>query len=232
MVLALRQGGDAATADRALADLCRIYWRPLYAYARRRGNSAHDAEDLTQGFLAKVLKRNLLAQANRQLGRLRTFLQCSFDNHIHSVHRDKNAEHRGGKLTIVSLDELQELERDLSIPDERQRTPEQWFEQQCALALVDAAMRQLAEEQALVNQHEEFELLRHEMDPRSSPNSQGQVALARQLGLSHDQLRQKLVRLRLRFRVVIRNLVRDTLHEPTEEQVTAELQALRAALTQ
>jgi RNA polymerase sigma-70 factor (ECF subfamily) len=230
MVLALRQGGSEAAADEALSDLCRIYWRPLYVYARRQGNTPHDAEDLTQGFMELALKRSLLAQADQNVGKLRTFLLASFDNHIHTVHRDKNAHQRGGRLEIVSLDELQEAEREALIPDEKQRTPEQLFEQQCALALVDASMNLLAEEQVMTGQGEEFSVLRHEMDPRSSPDERGQEALAVQLGLSHDQLRQKLSRLRARFRVLVRKLVRETLHQPTEEQVDAELNALRAAL--
>lgn len=230
MVLALRKGGNEAVADRALADLCRIYWRPLYVHARRLGNSPEDAEDLTQGFMALALKRNLLAQADQELGRLRTFLLVSFSNHIHTVHRDRHARQRGGGLAIVSLDELQEAERELALPDEHQRTPEQEWEQQCALALVDAAMSALAKEQSSAGQAEVFQLLSQEMDPRSSPDERGQIALAAELNLSHDQLRQKLTRLRSRFRALIRDLVRETLHEPTESQVDDELRALREAL--
>lgn len=230
MVLALRKGGSEAAADRALADLCRIYWRPLYVHARRLGNSPEDAEDLTQGFMALALKRNLLTQADQQMGKLRTFLLAGFTNHIHNVHRDRQTRQRGGRLDIVSLDQLQEAEQGLALPDECQRTPEQEWEQQCALALVDAAMNALAQEQSSAGQKEEFELLRHEMDPRSTPDERGQAALAAQLKMSHDQLRQKLTRLRYRFRALIRDLVRETLHQPTESQVDDELRALREAL--
>lgn len=230
MVLALRKGGNEAVADRALADLCRIYWRPLYFHARRLGNSPEDAEDLTQGFMALALKRNLLTQADQQLGRLRTFLLASFNNHIHNVHRDRHTRQRGGGLAIVSLDELQEAEREFALPDEPQRTPEQEWEQQCALALVDAAMSALAKEQSSAGLEAEFQLLRHEMDPRGAPDERGQAVLAAQLNLSHDQLRQRLTRLRTRFRALIRDLVRETLHEPTESQVDDELRALREAL--
>src|SRR6266498_1755679 len=39
-----------ARAHTAMAELCRIYWRPIYAYLRRSGHPRHDAEDLTQSF--------------------------------------------------------------------------------------------------------------------------------------------------------------------------------------
>lgn len=231
MVLALRnKGSNEAAAHRALADLCRIYWRPLYVHARRLGNSPEDAEDLTQSFMALALKRNLLAQADQELGKMRTFLLTSFCNHIHNVHRDSHTQRRGGRFEFISLDELQKAEQDLTLPDKRQRTPEQEWEQECALALVDEAMKALTQEQFQAGHQAEFELLRHEMDPRSIPDEGGLTAIAAQLHLSHDQVRQKLTRLRARFRHLVRALVRETLHQPTESQVDEELRALREAL--
>ena len=47
-------------ADVALAELCRTYWYPLYAYVRRQGNSPQDAEDLTQEFFARFLESHAL----------------------------------------------------------------------------------------------------------------------------------------------------------------------------
>jgi hypothetical protein len=38
----------------ALANLYQTYWYPLYAFARRRGHSPPDAQDLTQGFFLHV----------------------------------------------------------------------------------------------------------------------------------------------------------------------------------
>ena len=51
-------------AAEALEDFCRIYWYPLYAYARRTGHSVEDAEDLTQGFFNHLLQSRLLWSAN------------------------------------------------------------------------------------------------------------------------------------------------------------------------
>ncbi len=47
----------------ALEALFAAYWRPLYAFARRRGASVEDAKDSVQGFLARVLEKDWLAAA-------------------------------------------------------------------------------------------------------------------------------------------------------------------------
>jgi len=81
VVLAAR---DTASphADAALAELCRTYWYPLYAFVRRRGNSPHDAQDLTQGFFARLLKKNFVAQADRERGRFRTYLLAALGHFL------------------------------------------------------------------------------------------------------------------------------------------------------
>src|SRR5258708_11360988 len=66
-----RQSSESAAA---LETLCRAYWYPLYAFVRRCGHSAHDAQDLTQEFFCRLLGKNWLDSADREKGRLRTFL--------------------------------------------------------------------------------------------------------------------------------------------------------------
>src|SRR5688572_12309984 len=73
MVLSAQDKGSPASA-RALESLCKAYWYPLYAYARRQGHSAHDAQDLTQAFFAQLLAKNYLASVAREKGRFRAFL--------------------------------------------------------------------------------------------------------------------------------------------------------------
>src|ERR1043166_7189486 len=74
IVLHAGRGAGASSARDALARLCRIYWFPLYAHVRRRGFSAHDAEDLTQAFFARLLARQSIAQADPARGRFRAFI--------------------------------------------------------------------------------------------------------------------------------------------------------------
>ncbi|MFO1483171.1 MAG: sigma factor [Verrucomicrobiaceae bacterium] len=75
-----------ADARQALAALCDSYWYPVYAYIRRSGHNAHDAEDLTQGFFARLLEKGTLAHADPAKGRLRTFLLTCVQNFLRNEH--------------------------------------------------------------------------------------------------------------------------------------------------
>ena len=66
----------------ALTELCRLYWYPLYMFARRRGHSPDDAQDLTQGFFLHLLQHRALAGVDRLKGKFRSFLLASFQNHL------------------------------------------------------------------------------------------------------------------------------------------------------
>ena len=96
---------DQSQAGRAaLAALCQIYWYPLYAFARRRGHSPHDSQDLTQGFFLHILEHRALSGVDRLKGKFRSFLLACFQNYLsvemHRAHRLK----RGGQFQFVSLD--------------------------------------------------------------------------------------------------------------------------------
>ena len=98
VVVQVRAGADEQMVRKALAKLCVRYWYPLYAFARRRGYSPHDAEDLTQEFFAYALKTNLFAAAEQELGKLRTFLVVAFDRFLsHSRMRDTALKRGGGQ---------------------------------------------------------------------------------------------------------------------------------------
>ncbi|HEX5444006.1 MAG TPA: sigma factor, partial [Pirellulales bacterium] len=73
--LVLAAGGQATARSRqALATLCEGYWQPLYAYVRRRGFAADEAQDLTQDFFAALLEKDAVQRADPQRGRFRSFL--------------------------------------------------------------------------------------------------------------------------------------------------------------
>src|SRR5437016_13873496 len=73
---------DAPRAAEALQRLCQAYWYPLYAYVRRRGYSPHDAQDLTQGFFARLLQRDAMAKVDRAKGKFRSFLLASMNHFL------------------------------------------------------------------------------------------------------------------------------------------------------
>jgi len=83
-------------SDRALEELCRAYWYPLYAYVRRHGHSKEDAEDLTQGFFAAFLKRNYLEDVRSEKGRFRAFLLAALKHYLANEHDRASRQKRGG----------------------------------------------------------------------------------------------------------------------------------------
>src|SRR5271170_1485684 len=94
---------DTLHARAALEDLCLAYWFPLYVYVRRRGYSPHDAEDLTQGFFARILKLNSLAQVDRERGKFRAFLLASM-NHFIADEWDRASAQKRAVQNTISLD--------------------------------------------------------------------------------------------------------------------------------
>jgi RNA polymerase sigma factor (sigma-70 family) len=230
MVLAVRHGGDTTVAYRALEELCRIYWSPLYGYARRLGNSREDAEDLTQGFLEHALKTDMLSTADESVGKLRNFLRKSFANYIRNVHRSATAKIRGGAVEFVRLDCLLPVELELEQSALDLATPDAVYDRLCAMALVEASLSQLEGEHERSGKAALFASFKPFLDPQAGDSKAPQEALAEKLGLTSGNVRIILSRMRKRFRVLLRLLVRDTLHNATEKEVDEELKAMRQVL--
>src|SRR5262245_12371775 len=103
-VVAMRQP-ETPQAEQALSWLCESYWQPLHDYVRRLGYTEQDAKDLTQEFFFRVLSKNIVAAADREKGRFRTFLLTSLNHFLTNEWHRGRAAKRGGNRTIVSLDE-------------------------------------------------------------------------------------------------------------------------------
>ena len=95
-------GSDEAEAQAALAELCKIYWRPVFAFICREGHSVPDAQDLTQDFFARLLKGRLLQSADRSRGRFRSLLLKVLQRFLHDEVDKRSARKRGGDLRFVS----------------------------------------------------------------------------------------------------------------------------------
>lgn len=228
VVVSLRQSGDLRESRVALEELCKIYWRPIYSYARRQGLEPADAEDVTQGFFAFVLDKDLFSNADENLGKLRNYLLTAFSRHIRHWHRQAGAQKRGGGSEILSI-EASQAEGQITIDPADQRTPESIFQKQCAMEIIAAAVQMLEQEQIAAGKGELYQHLRPRLDPTQA-DSENDADLATRLGMSHESVRQQVSRLRKRFREIMRNVVASTLHEPTEESLNEELAALREAL--
>lgn len=228
MVLTLKEEGDQKRGRLALDELCQIYWRPIYSYARFQGLSAFDAEDLTQSFFSFALEKDLFSSADASLGKMRNYLLTAFSRHIKHWQRQANALKRGGGRDILSI-EASQAEDEITIDPADHRTPESQYQRLCAMRIIEAAIEQLAREQTEAGKGEQFRLLRTRLDP-SQAGSGNDVEMAAQLGMSHDAVRQAISRLRKRFREIMRDLVAATLSDPTEESIQEELAALRNSL--
>ena len=100
----LVQAANSLGSAAALEELCGAYWYPLYAYVRRCGYSAHDAQDLVQAFFCELLEKGWLSMADRERGKLRTFLIVAVRNFMAKEWRRLSAQRRGGARTHIPVD--------------------------------------------------------------------------------------------------------------------------------
>jgi RNA polymerase sigma factor (sigma-70 family) len=220
----------APGGSEALAELCERYWRPLYAFARRRGRTAEDAQDSVQGFFEHMLGSRGLASVDRSKGRFRSFLLASFQNFMAAETRLARAEKRGGRAELIRLD-WQDAETRLVFETEDRLTPETLYDAQWALLLLRHATERLEQEQAAVGKAETFRTLKGFLGREG--DSQAPVTYeeaARALGIAVPNVTSLIHRLRQRQTQLVRDEVERTVFDPAE--VETELHGLCEALVQ
>jgi RNA polymerase sigma factor (sigma-70 family) len=216
--------GDASEAGPALNELCEVYWYPLYAFARRQGSSPAEAEDLTQGFFARLLERNDVTKAEPEKGRFRTYLLTLFRRFLANEWNRQHRQKRGGFQTNLSLDAAWAESRYDAEPVQGD-SPDLLFERQWALTLLEQVMRRLQTEYSESGRARLFErldacLTRDETALRYAD-------IAAELGLTEAALKMAMQRLRARYRVILREEIAKTVASP--EDVEAELRDLFTA---
>ena len=221
----LTASGDGSEARTALDELCRLYWFPLYAFARQRGCSAEDAEDATQDFLAGVAAGDMLAGATPDRGRLRTYLLAAFQRDLIDAHRRVSRQKRGGNARFVPLESIDAEERYHSTTG--LDSPAATFDRAWAVTCLDNAASLLGAEYEARGRASLFESLRPFLDPQAESDY---AAVAQATGLDPNAVRQAVFRLRQRFRTLLRQTIADTLENPTAPLIDEELAALRTAL--
>jgi len=206
-------GGDSSGAHDALAHLCQTYWYPLYAYARRRGCSPEDAQDVTQEFFARLLEGNWLAKADRQRGRFRSFLLAAVKNFMANEWDKAHSLKRGGRQPILSLDDDSAEQRYRLEPVEKD-TPESLFERGWALALLNDVLARLEKEYDRDGKAEWMEAMRPALTNDSGSILYSDIAV--KLGMTETAARVAVHRLRQRYRRLIRAEVASTVASPGE----------------
>ena len=205
--------GQTDQAREALESLCRTYWYPLYAYARLDGLSHHDAEDLTQSFFTHLIEHELIARADREKGRFRTFLLACFKNFRASEVERARTRKRGGNVTLVSIDELQAQER-FAREQKDAVTPETLYERNWALLVFDQAQSLLETEYAQANQDDLFRRLRGFL--QGTRDSVSYADIADEVQKSEAAIKMEVSRMRRRFRELLRSVVGQTVADAVE----------------
>jgi len=218
-------GARDTAAFNALDELLRIYWQPLYRYARRKGKSREDAEDLVQGFMGHLLEDHSLRHADRAKGRFRTFLLASFNHWMVNAWKHANRLKRGGGATILSLD-WESAETGLKLEPADDRSPDRLFDREWALALLAKVLGDLEEAARREGNGRQFESLKSCLTADSAKIPY--PAFAAELGMGEGALRVAVHRLRKRYRKQLEAEVARTL--PGPEAVKDEMQSLFAAL--
>jgi hypothetical protein len=104
-VIEAARSEEPAERAHALDALCAAYWKPVYKYIRLRWNrGAADAQDLTQGFFAQLLERELLSRFDASKSRLRTYLRLCVDSFVMNEEKAARRQKRGGTIEHVALD--------------------------------------------------------------------------------------------------------------------------------
>jgi RNA polymerase sigma factor (sigma-70 family) len=212
VVLSALDKESRISAD-ALEQLCRVYWYPLYAYARRVTSNPTDAEDLTQGFFAKLLQKDYLRSVARDKGRFRTFLLTVLKRFMANEWDRQHAQKRGAFTPAISIDS-QTAEERFASETAHTLPPDRLFDRHWALALLEQTMAQLRDEYVASGRAALFEHLQKclTQDEGSLPYT----AIASRLNSTEAAVKMAMSRLRARYREVLRAQIAQTVTSETE----------------
>jgi RNA polymerase sigma-70 factor (ECF subfamily) len=213
-------------AQEALANLCRLYWYPLYAHVRQKVLDPHDAEDLTQEFFRLLIEKNYLGAVDRQRGKFRSFLLVAVKRFLINAHKHATRLKRGGGQTLISLD-LDAAESRLQAELASGLSPDQIFEQRWARTVLDQVSSRLRQEYADSGKAAIFDALSKFLTHESSFGDYSDIAA--HLGMTASAVAVAVHRLRQRYRQLVRDAVRPTVADPAE--IDAEVKHLIASLS-
>jgi len=196
----------------ALEDLCRLYWPPLYAFLRRSGHTPHEAQDLVQGYLARLLEREDLATISPDKGRFRSYLLAGLRNYLVSEARQAGSLKRGGRAEIISLDtENAEALCRTSLADAT--TPDLAFDRRWAETILDQALEKLRQENIASGREKFYETLKPCL---ATDAADDYASLGRELAMTPGAIAVAMHRLRVRLRELVRAAVADTVGSETD----------------
>lgn len=214
---------------KALSQLCKTYWRPIFAFTCRRGYSIPDAQDLTQDFFLMVLEGSLLQRADPARGRFRSLLLKALQNFLIDKAAKKHARKRGGHMQFVSWDEwMAEAPSQLSISGHEAEnwSAEKIYDVRWAATVVEHALRRLGEECENRGRRRVFDVLSSYL--AADRQDVSYAGLSKALGVAETAVKRLVHQMRRRYRELLREEVARTVEK--SEEVDEELRYLCAAL--
>lgn len=218
----LRSRGVEPEARAALADLCEIYWTPVFRFLLREGRSAETSRELTQEFFARLLAGNGFNQIDPQKGRFRSYLLGAVKHFLSAQRRDERRLKRGGEIVMESLhdDEAALTGHELTDPNATLTDP--YFDRQWGIAIMERGLKTLESMFRDSGKAEQFEVLKPWLVGETENLSQADAA--KQLGLTTGAIKVAIHRLRKEFGAAIKTEIEQTVDHP--EEVAEELRYL------
>jgi RNA polymerase sigma-70 factor (ECF subfamily) len=210
-VVLLAGEGKSAQSAAALESLCRVYWKPIYIFARGRLYSEADAQDLTQHFFYNLLERNDFSGLDPRKGKFRTFLLTAFTHFLANERDRARTFKRGGGKVILSLDEVSSEEFADSGAD---TSAAYGFDRQWAKSVIQQALEALKAELSAAGKEPQFTVLKGFLAAEAAP---GDYAIAaHELGVADSSVPVLVHRMRQRYRQLLRSQVAQTVTSPAE----------------
>jgi RNA polymerase sigma factor (sigma-70 family) len=204
---------ELRAARDALEKLCRVYWRPIYAFVRRQGIGPEDAEDLTQGFFALLLDRKDLNTVRKEKARLRSYLLASLKNFLTDERRRAMAIKRGKGERLIPLDEIREGERvDLERPD--RFTADEIYQRRWAFTVLEQVVARLRAEYRSAGNLRFFEQMKKML--MDEPGRPTPAQIASEFDMTENAVKQAFYRFRQRYQALFREEVAHTVAVPSD----------------
>jgi RNA polymerase sigma factor (sigma-70 family) len=226
-VVLLSAQSQSSNSKEAFAELCQLYWYPLYGFIRHRRYSAEDAQDLVQGFFLHLIKRKTLKRIDRSKGKFRSFLLASLQNYLSNEAEHARCLKRGGGAEIVYLD-IERAEERYNVELVETLTPEKIFDARWAMALLCEAMSRLRREYLAQGKTTTFEALNPFLDPINSKELPTYEDVGDRLKISVGSVKTLIHRLRKQYTALVREEINRTVADSAD--VDAEIHQLCEAL--
>lgn len=225
--LIVKAGAETTIVSQgALAELCQIYWFPVYTYIRRKGQSLEEAQDFTQEFFLRFLEQHYVEDVLQERGKFRSFLMVCINHFLSNEWRKAKAQKRGGGEAHISLD-IPRAESLYAESLSANLTPDLLFDRHWAQSVLALALGSVRREYTKAGKKAVFEVLQVVV---SSPDKNTSFAdLGNELGISEGAARTAAYRLRKRYRELLKIEVSETLdeNESVEDELAYLLEALR-----